>query len=96
MARPFKMDYPVNSGPRGNPAQWKAAFNSRMGMDAARAAVGDDSPHGILGVSRDATWNEIKRSYRTLAKTHHPDVGGDPAAFRRIQAAFEILEDKHR
>jgi len=34
---------------------------------------------------------EVERRYRALAKHHHPDAGGDPEAFRRIQWAVEIL-----
>jgi len=50
----------------------------------------------ILGVGRDATEEEIRRAYRTLAREHHPDVSGDPAAeerFKEIAGAYEILSD---
>jgi DnaJ-class molecular chaperone len=50
----------------------------------------------ILGVRRDATEEEIRRAYRTLAREHHPDVSGDPAAeerFKEIAGAYEILSD---
>lgn len=33
------------------------------------------------------------QAYRLLAKRHHPDKGGDPAAFAPLQAAFEVLSD---
>lgn len=33
------------------------------------------------------------QAYRALAKRHHPDKGGDPAVFARVQAAFEVLGD---
>ncbi|KAI7845861.1 hypothetical protein COHA_000595 [Chlorella ohadii] len=35
----------------------------------------------------------LPSAYRQLAKQHHPDKGGDPAAFARVQAAFEVLID---
>jgi len=50
----------------------------------------------ILGVRRDATDEEIRRAYRTLAREHHPDVSADPAAderFKEIAGAYEILSD---
>ncbi len=50
----------------------------------------------ILGVRRDASDDEIRRAYRTLAREHHPDVSGDPAAeerFKEIAGAYEILSD---
>lgn len=53
----------------------------------------------ILGVSRDATQDEIKRAYRRLAREHHPDVNSDPAAedrFKEVAAAYEILSDPEK
>ena len=46
-----------------------------------------------LGLKRDATKNEIKSSYRSLVKKHHPDAGGDNDKFLAIQNAWEILND---
>lgn len=54
-----------------------------------------DDPYRVLGVSKDATDAEIKRSYRKLARQHHPDRNpGDAAAeerFKAIQAAYESI-----
>ena len=33
----------------------------------------------------------IKRTYRQLAKNHHPDLGGDAEAFLRLDAAYRLL-----
>jgi curved DNA-binding protein len=49
-----------------------------------------------LGVSRDATADEIQRAYRQLARTYHPDVNKDPAAeerFKEISEAYDVLSD---
>lgn len=54
----------------------------------------------VLEVSRTATAEEIKRAYRRLARTHHPDANpGDPAAearFKEIAVAYEVLSDPAR
>jgi curved DNA-binding protein len=54
----------------------------------------------ILGVSRTATQDELKRAYRKLAKKYHPDVnpGNKPAEekFKEVTAAFEVLSDQKR
>ena len=56
--------------------------------------------YGILGVSKDADADEIKRSYRKLARKHHPDVNpGDPAAeerFKEIAEAYHVVGDAER
>jgi hypothetical protein len=42
-----------------------------------------------LGVDCDATEKQIKSAYRRLAKTHHPDMGGDPEEFKQVRLAYE-------
>ena len=50
----------------------------------------------ILGVSRDATQEEIKNAFRKLAKKYHPDSSGSPEdkeKFQEIQEAYAVLSD---
>jgi DnaJ-class molecular chaperone len=49
-----------------------------------------------LGVKKDASTDEIRRAYKDMAKQMHPDRGGDPEEFKRIQEAHEVLSDEER
>jgi molecular chaperone DnaJ len=52
-----------------------------------------------LGVERNASQDEIKKSYRKLARELHPDVNPDPKVqdrFKEITAAYEILSDPEK
>ena len=57
-------------------------------------------PYEVLGVSRKASADEIKKSFRKLAKKHHPDSNtGDPKAaarFSELNSAYEILGDEKK
>jgi len=53
----------------------------------------------ILGVSKNASPDEIKRAYRTLARKHHPDVdksAGAEEKFKEINEAYQVLSDSQK
>ena len=54
------------------------------------------SLYDILGVSKTADTNEIKKAFKKAAMTHHPDKGGDPEKFKEIQKAHEVLTDERK
>lgn len=49
-----------------------------------------------LGVSENASADEIKKAYRSLANKHHPDKGGDQAKFKDISVAYDTLSDPQK
>jgi DnaJ-class molecular chaperone len=79
----------------GNASQWNRAFNARMGVDEAKKTLGDTDPLLVLELSGTPTWDEIKKQYRKLVMKYHPDRGGDADSFKRVQAAYELLEKKY-
>jgi molecular chaperone DnaJ len=53
--------------------------------------------YNILGVSKDATADDIKKAYRKLSKQYHPDVNpGGEDKFKEIAEAYEVLSDPEK
>src|SRR6201987_190681 len=71
-----------------------------MLMPKADSRTMPRDPYEVLGVARDASEQQIKKSFRTLARELHPDVNAhDPDAeekFKEAAEAYEILSDADR
>lgn len=53
--------------------------------------------YDILGISRSASADDIRRAYRKLAQQHHPDkTGGDDVKFREVNQAYQVLSDEEK
>lgn len=56
-------------------------------------------PYEVLGVSKDASADEIKKAYRKLSKKYHPDLNHDEGAeekFKEVNEAYDILGDEQK
>ena len=70
------------------------ASNSTSGSTSAGSAHRDprrQEAYRLLGLSWGASREAIKKAHRRLVKQHHPDMGGEAEAFRRINDAYQLL-----
>lgn len=59
----------------------------------------EKNPYDVLGISKDASADEIKRAYRKLSKKYHPDLNHEAGAeekFKEVNDAYEILSDPQK
>lgn len=58
--------------------------------------MSSENYYAILGVNEKDSQDTIKKSYRKLAKEHHPDKGGDENTFKKISEAYDVLGDENK
>jgi len=80
---------PFDEGMGGHPGM------GGMGRQA-REPANTTELYEHLGIPKTATAAEIKKAYRKLALQKHPDKGGDPEEFKKIQASYEVLKDPEK
>ena len=58
--------------------------------------MANEDYYSLLGVTKNASEEEIKRAFRKKAHEHHPDKGGDAEKFKKINEAYQVLSDKEK
>ena len=71
-------------------------FSSGFGKPKPKKDVDTTKYYKILGVDKNASKDEIKKAYRTLVRTKHPDKGGSEQEFQEIQLAYDTLSDENK
>lgn len=86
----FRADAKVRT--RRQEAEGKTPFDAVKGrLDRWLAAVEDQDPYRVLGVSPMESPERIREAYRELAIANHPDRGGSPARMAQINEAYEKI-----
>ncbi|GAX76440.1 hypothetical protein CEUSTIGMA_g3885.t1 [Chlamydomonas eustigma] len=74
-------------------ARGEAAQASKNWSSGADEDLDGRSHYRYLNVDRNAAQIDIRHAYRVAARLQHPDKGGDPAIFSKIQTAYQVLSD---
>jgi DnaJ family protein A protein 2 len=80
-------------GGGGNPfggGGFGGGFPGGPGMEEDEKEVDNTEFYELLGVEKTATAPQIKKAFRSLARKHHPDKGGDPELVRTVPSALKI------
>src|SRR5262245_7181999 len=87
VGRLFRDHAQAAGGDPAIPADWKGAKRMR-------------NPYDVLGVSKSASADEVKKAFRRLAKKLHPDANKKDAKaaakFAELNAAYEVLGDEKK
>ena len=61
-----------------------------MNREPRMTSGDEDLCYKIMGLSSTASWQEVERAYRSKAKVHHPDHGGDEDTMRALNDAYTL------
>lgn len=102
--RSFTMNYATYNTEQGfgHAGEWRESFRARLTGEEAEKILNEDKPWTILDVPKSATWEQIRKAYRTACLQWHPDLpdnkGRQAEATRmmqKINAAYTLLEIQH-
>jgi hypothetical protein len=77
-------------------AELQGKATAQEAVHGSNRAILKPDPYLDLYVQQNAPWCVIRAAHRALVLTHHPDRGGSPEAFRKVQEAYDELLEKHR
>ena len=73
-----------------------SGFPGGFGKPKPKKDVDTTKYYKVLGVEKTASQDDIRRAYRKLVKTKHPDKGGSQKEFQEIQVAYDTLSDENK
>lgn len=73
-----------------------ATSASASQAEATRKQDEEEDFYGLLGVSSSASLQEIRKKFRELVMTAHPEKGGDPKTFQKLNKAYSVLSDQKK
>jgi len=74
----------------------KPALTPAAAAPPAAAAGAEEDYYALLGVAPDAPLPEIRSKFRSLVVTEHPEKGGDPKKFQKLNKAYSVLSDQKK
>jgi DnaJ family protein A protein 2 len=67
-----------------------------MGMNMGPPRKNETKYYDMLGATREDSCDVIKKKFKKLARTEHPDKGGNPERFSQLSHAADILTDPEK
>lgn len=82
--------------PPPQPPGWNAWKSAHRGgihslSPAGQEKIARETDFGLLGLKPGVSRDEVKKAFNTLAKKHHPDLGGDAEIFQAMRAAHDRI-----
>ena len=73
-----------------------SGFPGGFGKPKPKKDVDTTKYYKVLGVDKNCSQDDIKRAYKKLVRTKHPDKGGNEKEFQEIQVAYNTLSDEDK